>query len=195
MRTAFATASIVLAVLSAIPYIRSVLNGRTVPHQLTWLVFTIMNTMVLVSQFLEGGRESILISLVFTLGSATVLVLSWFKGTRGTSRFDLFLFGFAMFAMVAWALSRSNALAIWLTLIIDIAATAMTVLKVQAQPRSEDPLPWAIGTLAYVCSCLTLVGLPLGILYVRPIYGLLSEFAVVAAVFLYRPRISKSSLS
>lgn len=54
--------STVLAVYCTVPYIRSILAGRTKPHQFSWLVFTIMNGIVTVAQFLEGGTTSVLIS-------------------------------------------------------------------------------------------------------------------------------------
>ncbi len=186
-----AAVSTILAIYCGIPYIRSVLNGKTKPHQLSWAVFCIMNGMVFFAQYLAGGRKSTLISLTFFVYSFAIFVLSFKKGTRNTSKADKSLFAFALLAIVVWALTRNNALAIWLTLLIDLAATTMIVLKIRVHPSSEDPKSWFFGVLAYSFSCITLIDIHPGILYVRPIYGLLSDAAIVAAVYAYRGRRSQ----
>jgi hypothetical protein len=141
-----------------------------------------------VSQFLAGGRQSVLIALVFFISSTADFVLSLKYGTRNTSRWDRLLFGSALLTIVIWILTQSNVAAIWLTVLIDIAATAMIIFKIKAHPNSEDPYPWAILTVAHTFTCLTLFNKPFGILYVRPYYGLASGAAVVAAIWLSRRR-------
>lgn len=177
--------STLLAVISGIPYIDAVLKGRTRPHQLGWLVFTIMNGMVFFAQYLAGGRISTLISLTFFVYSVIIFLLSFSRGSKETSNSDKYLFVLALLAMFAWAITRNNDLAIWLTLIIDISATAMIILKVRISPDSEDPFPWLLGTIAYGFSCITLLGVNFGILYVRPIYGLVCDGVLVGAIYYF----------
>lgn len=179
--------STAIAIYCTIPYIIAILKGKTKPHQLSWLVFVIMNAIVFFSQYLEGGRQSILIALTFFIGSFIVFVLSWKYGTRDTSRWDKILFVFALTTIVLWLLTRSNAFAIWLTVLIDFAATTMMILKVRAEPRSEEPLPWLLAIVAYVFSCLSLAGTHDYILYVRPVFGgFVCDGALLLAILLYR---------
>ena len=187
--------STVLSIYCGIPYVRAILAHKTKPHQLSWLVFTIMNGIVFGSQFLAGGRRSVILSFVFFVGSFVNFVLSLKFGTRDTSRWDRTLFAFALITIVVWALTRSNSAAIWLTLVIDVAATAMMVLKLRAEPRSEDPHPWMLVTAAYVFTCLTLVGRPFGILYVRPLYGLACNSIFVGSIFYYRKRAKRQQVA
>ena len=183
--------STALAIYCTFPYIDAIVKGKTKPHQLTWLVFVIMNGIVLFSQYFSGGRESILISLIFFIGSLIILLLSLKYGLHDSSRWDRFLFLFALITIVIWYITRSNATAIWLTLIIDLAATSMTILKIKAQPYSEDPTAWSIASVAYIFTILTLWGKPLSILYVRPLYGLLGDVALVAFIYLWRKKSKK----
>jgi len=88
--------STVLGIYSTIPYVFAILKGKTKPHQLSWLVFVIMNGIVLFSQFLAGGRESILITLTFFIGSLIIFLLSLKYGVRESSRWDKTLFLFAL---------------------------------------------------------------------------------------------------
>lgn len=183
--------STVLAVCAGVPYIRSILNGKTKPHRLGWLVFTTLNGMVFFAQYLAGGRISTLVSLIFFIFSIVIFGLSIKRGTSKTSKADRYLFIFAMIAIVAWGISRNNELAIWLTLLIDVAATSMIILKIRKLPDSEAPLPWAIGGFAFVFSCITLIDVTPGILYVRPIYGLASQAVVTISIFYFRTRNQK----
>jgi hypothetical protein len=176
--------------VAVIPYGRSILRGRTKPHQFSWLILTLINIIVLVAQFLEGGRESILIYLVFSINCAGIFVLSLFKGVRNTSRWDWYLLAMALITCVVWAFTKNNVIALWLTVLIDIFATSMTLLKIRAEPGSEDPMPWFICTVAYIFTLLSLVGRPFGILYLRPYYGLCSV-TLIGGYTLYKLRRQK----
>ncbi len=178
--------STILAIYSTVPYVQAILKGKTKPHQLSWLVFVIMNGIVFLSQYLAGYSESVLISFTLFMGSGIILLLSLKRGVRDSSRWDRFLFGFALFTIVVWVLTKNNALAIWLTVVIDVAATSMIILKVKADPHSEDPYPWVVASIAYVFTLLTLSSVPLGILYVRPLYGLIGNVILIGCIYFWR---------
>lgn len=177
--------STALAIFSVVPYMRSIFKGETKPHQFSMLIFAIMNGVVFLSQFLEGGRSSIFLWLAFFVNSIIVLIVSIFKGTRDTSRYDRLLFVLSLITIALWALTRSNELAIWLTLVIDICPTTMILLKIRADPHSEAWFPWALVATAFVFSLLSLVKTPFGILYVRPIYGFLSTAIIPVAIYVF----------
>lgn len=177
--------STLLAIYCSVPYLQAIIKGRTKPHQFSWLIFVIMNGIVTSSQYLKGARASVLISLTFFIFSFIIFLLSLKYGSRDTSRFDKLLFGFSLATIVVWFLTKDAAIAIWLTVVIDIAATSMIILKIKGDPKSEDPYPWLLGSIAYIFTCLALIDKPFGVLYVRPIYGLLSDAAIVLAVYWY----------
>ena len=185
---ACAVISTVLAIYCTIPYMVSIVRGKTKPHQFTWLIFTLMNAIIMVSQFLEGARLSVIISVVFFVGSGIEWLLSLKYGVRDSSRYDRILLVLALATIVVWLLTRNNALAIWLIVLIDIFATTMLVLKLKKHPGSEPFWLWFIATVAFVFSVLSLTDKPLSILYVRPIYGVLSDVAVLAAILYFRPK-------
>ncbi len=180
-----------LAIFSIIPYLRAILKKTTKPHQFTWLVFFIMNGIVFFSQYFAGARESVLISCTFFIGSFLILLLSLKFGVRDSSKFDRVLFIFALLTIVLWFVTKSNSIAIWLTILIDLSATTMMVLKIKADPNSEDPFPWMVATFAYIFTCLTLVGQPLSVLYVRPVYGLMIDAALVLFIYTQRVKAKK----
>ena len=185
--------STILAVYCAIPYIISIIKGTTKPHQFSWLVFAIMNGIVFFSQFLEGGRGSVIVYGLFFIGSTINFLLSLKYGVRDTSKWDKLLFGFALLTIVVWLITRSNATAIWLTILIDVFATSMIILKLRAEPHTEAPLPWVLATAATGFGLLTLVGKPLSILYVRPTYGIVCNLILIAFIYYYRRNKTKET--
>jgi hypothetical protein len=185
---AAALISTVLACYCWVPYVRSVLRGDTRPHRLSWTVFLMMDAMVVGAQVLAGGRLSVLVSAVGFLFAAVITALAFWTHPAGpppkNGLADWTLFAGAVVAMGAWALTRSNTLAVWLTVAVDLFATAMIVMKVHREPGSEAVKPWAIGTAAYAFSCITLASVHPGILYVRPVYGLVADAALVGVLVL-----------
>jgi hypothetical protein len=145
-----------------------------------------MNGIVFISQFLEGGRGSIIVYGLFFVGSTINFLLSLKYGVRDSSKWDKMLFAFALATIVVWLLTRSNEIAIWLTVLIDIFATSMIILKLRAEPHSEAPWPWVLATAATGFGLLTLLGKPLSILYVRPTYGVVCNVILIGFIYYYR---------
>ena len=181
-----AALSVILSFYAVIPYLISIIHGKTKPHQLSWIIFTIMNGIIFLSQYLAGGRRSVLIALVAFIDNLAIVILSFRYGVRETSRWDKILFTAALVTILVWILTDSNATAIWLTVLIDIAASTILILKIRRYPESENLQAWSVVTVAYLCSTLTLSGKPLGILYVRPVYGFISDGAYAVAILYYR---------
>jgi hypothetical protein len=181
------------ALVTGLPYMRSIVRGKTQPHQYTWLVWAIMNAIVVVSQVLSGGLASVLVYMVYFVYSVINFVLALKYGVRDSSRFDRLLLGLSLATIVVWALTKSNLWAIWLSVLIDVCATGMLVLKIRTLPGTEPLRLWIISTMAFVFSCLTLAGKPFGILYIRPLYGVVSTAAIVVAILIYKPTGNKQA--
>jgi hypothetical protein len=184
--------STLCAIYVGLPYMRTIIRGETRPHQYTWLIYTIMDGIIVVSQYLAGGRLSVLAYFVYFIYAAVIFGLSLKYGVRNSSSYDRLLLGFALATIVLWALTRNNTLAIWLTVLIDSYATTMLILKVRKHPGSEPLYLWCIGSAALLFSSLSLLNKPLGILYVRPWYGFFSDVALVIAIALYQPKRKRS---
>jgi hypothetical protein len=147
--TASGVLSTAITVYCTVPYWRSILAGRTKPHQFTWIIFTVMNGIIATSQILAGASWSASISVTFTVGSAVNAALSFRYGMRDSSRHDRALFSAALLTIAVWILTKNNAVAIWLTVVIDVFATAMIVLKIRSDHTSEDPRPWVLASSAF----------------------------------------------
>jgi hypothetical protein len=186
--------SVILGIYAVIPYLVSIVKGKTKPHQMSWIIFTVMNFVIFLSQYLAGGRKSVLVFFVAFIDNLAILLLSIKYGVRDTSRWDRILFISAIVMIAIWVLSRNNALAIWLTVLIDLAASIILILKIKVDPKSENIQAWSVVTFAYLFSLLTLLGKPIGVLYVRPVWGVLSDGAYVVFIlyYIHKQKLSKS---
>lgn len=178
--------SVVLALYASIPYILSTIRGKTKPHQLTWIVFAILGTILTISQFMEGARASIMISVAFVISDLIIIALAFKYGVRNTSRYDKLLFSLCLAAIAAWVITQNNVLAILLVVLIDTLAVAMMILKIKAHPDSEAVFPWVVASAAWAFGCLALANTKFGIVYVWPFYVLLSDLVIVASIYYFR---------
>jgi hypothetical protein len=174
-----------------VPYVLSILSGKTKPHQFTWIIFSLVNGIIVVSQYIAGARLSDLIYLAFFIESLSYVALSFKYGVRNTSKYDLALFSLALLTIILWITTRNNLIAIFLSIAIDTLATTMLILKVHRYPGSEPLWLWGIGTISVTFNCLSLLVHPLGVIYIRPLYSFISDLAVVAAIYAFRPKSGK----
>lgn len=181
-----AVLSAILSFYAVIPYLHSIVKRETTPHQFSWLIFTIMNGIIFLSQYLAGGRKSVIVFFVAFLDNLAILVLSLKYGVRDTSKWDRILFASALITIVIWVLTKSNDLTIWLTVLIDIFASTILILKIRKDPYSENLQAWSVVTFAYFFSLLTLAGKHIGVLYVRPVWGVISDGAYAVLILYYR---------
>ncbi len=190
-----AALSVILGIYAVIPYLISIVKGKTKPHQMSWIIFTIMNFSIFLSQYLAGGRKSVLVFFVAFIDNLAILLLSIKYGVRDTSKWDRILFMSALIMIAIWIVTKNNALTIWLTVLIDLAASIILILKIKVDPTSENIQAWAVVTFAYFFSLLTLLDKPINILYVRPVWGILSDGAYVFFILYYLRKKNKLSCS
>jgi hypothetical protein len=179
-------ASVSLALCFIFPYLMSIRDGRTRPHQYSALVFTTMNGISVVSQFLAGGRISILLYMVFFTSNAITLAASFKYGMRDTSPMDRYLLTACLVTIVIWVATGSNATAVWLVLLISVLGEGILILKIRSNPHTEVLWLWGLSTIATTLNLMTIVGTPVSVLYVRPVYGMVSTVTFTLAILYYR---------
>jgi hypothetical protein len=126
------------------------------------------------------------------IDNLAILALSFKYGVRDTSRWDRILFVSAIVTIVIWILTRSNLTAIWLTVLIDLAASLILILKIRKDPGSENLQAWSVVTVAYFFSLLTLYNKPVGILDIRPAWGVISDGAYAVCIVYYKQKQSRA---
>lgn len=178
----------VLSVFAYIPYIKDTLAGRTQPQRASWLIWSVLSTIALVSQIHEGAGPSLLFAGVQVSCTVLIFALSSWVGTNNKLRHtDHLIFMAAGLGLVLWYFTNSAAYALAVTISISLLGGAATVLKTYRDPGSETCVTWLISFVASGFALLA-VGQLDPMLLAYPMYLLVLYGAILGALGLGRLR-------
>jgi hypothetical protein len=147
----------VLANLSFVPYLIDILNGKTRPHAVSWLIWSITQG-VGAAGLWYGGASLAAIGVSFTtLLVLIIFLLSFRHGTRKIYVTDAVVLSLAAFAIIAWAILDHPLWAILLASLVELLGFIPTYRKAYMEPASEHLPSW---TLYFIGMSLMLATLP-----------------------------------
>jgi uncharacterized protein with PQ loop repeat len=182
--------SAVIFLFGYLPYVISIVKGKSKPHPVTWMLFAILGGVALFFTVQAGARDTLpLVVLNFLLPlMIAVLSLKYWEG--GFSRFDYTCLGFSLLAILAYILFRNASFSITISILGDMLAYLPTLKKTYKDPSSEHPLTWALFALG--CGLSVVAAIPnfaYGIV-VYPAYLAISD--IVMVVLILRGRLKKA---
>lgn len=141
--------TVILAVISYIPYFRDMLSGKTKPHAFSWLIWAVLNGIAYIGLVLDkGGAGSW--PLGFTvLAMTAIFLVSLKKGEKDIRPFDWFCLIAAGLALIPWLLADSPLISIILITIIDLLGFMPTIRKVYKKPHEETLFTHVLSTIKY----------------------------------------------
>jgi hypothetical protein len=118
-KTILTIAGVGLTIFGPLPYIRDIIRGKTKPHTITWLIWTILVGSAFWIQVIGGGGLGSLV-LGFTAIMNLIILGFALRSTKQTvTKFDIFILFLALIAFIFWWLSNNPMLgAILLTLVL-----------------------------------------------------------------------------
>ncbi len=123
---------------SSIPYIKSILLGKTKPHFFTWLIWTISTAMVFCAQISDNagaGAWAVGFSVIIT---AFIAFLSYLKKSDIIiTRNDKFFLLLALSAIPVWYITANPLWFVILITVIDVIAYIPTLKKSYIKPFEE----------------------------------------------------------
>lgn len=148
-KAAIGIITVILAVISYIPYFRDMLSGKTKPHAFSWLIWAVLNGIAYVGQVHDkGGAGSW--PLGFTvLAMSAIFLLALQKGEKDIRPFDWFCLIAAGFALIPWLLANSPLVSIILVTIIDLLGFMPTIRKIYNKPHQETLFTHVLSTIKY----------------------------------------------
>lgn len=140
----FGYISAILMILSVIPYIRSILKGKTKPHRMTWLIWSILTIIALFSQWAKGGTWSLLLTAGDAIAIIIVFIFSFKYGVYGFRKIDIVSLVGAGASLLLWYFTKEPAFALFLIILVDLIGASLTVVKAWHNPETENWVGWAI---------------------------------------------------
>ena len=142
--------SAVVFTSSAIPYIVSIVRGKTVPHPVSWLLWAVLGAVTFYFSIKVGARETLPFAFFNFFNPCVIVLLSLRYWKGGFSRFDYLCLSCSLLAIVAYVLLRNAAFSLTVNLLGDAFAFLPTMRKTYLDPRSEDLLAWSLVTAGYL---------------------------------------------
>lgn len=134
----------VLFILSAIPYIKSILKGNTRPQRITWLIWTILVFIAFFSQLAKGATWSLLLTAGDAITIIIVFIFSIKYGVGGFKKLDILSLIGAGISLLLWYFTSEPATALFLVILIDLIGANLTIIKTWKNPETENWVGWAM---------------------------------------------------
>ncbi|OGE84246.1 MAG: hypothetical protein A3B23_00430 [Candidatus Colwellbacteria bacterium RIFCSPLOWO2_01_FULL_48_10] len=138
----------VLTIIEFVPYIYSIVKGKTKPERASWSIWALVTAIGLASFYSSGARETIWMLVAYVAATITVSLLSIRYGVGGWTKFDRYIIFSCALCLVVWWLTGSPLIALAMTITIDALAALPTIRKTYYHPESEDRLAWVISLSA-----------------------------------------------
>ncbi|NYZ73506.1 hypothetical protein H0O00_00010 [Candidatus Micrarchaeota archaeon] len=176
-------AAAVIATAAFIPYIRSVLKGKTRPNRATWFIWFVLGIIICASYWSVGARNTFWITL--PVGTVLTALLSIKYGVGGWTPFDRMCLLGAGFGLLLWWVSGIPFTALVIGILIDMIGYLPTMKKIWHDQGSEDRLTW---TMFFISSVLNVFALETWVFEIAifPLYVVVFNGAVMALLFFPR---------
>jgi hypothetical protein len=132
------------SILCVVPYIITILKGKTRPSRATWWIWFVLSSTISLSYYSTGATTTIWLPVCGGLGQLVVALLSLKYGEGGWSRFDrVCLMGVGISLLLWWGFNAPF-VALLCNLIIDLLGAMPTILKSYREPHKESLLTWSL---------------------------------------------------
>ena len=176
----------ILAFVSFIPYINSIIKGKTKPNRATFTIWSGVNIVTISSYIVSGARTTIFVGLVYTVLQIVVLILSLKRGMGGFNPFDIACLIGATIGITLWIITKNPHTALYLGIFSEVLGLIPTLKKSYLHPDTENTLSWSIAVVGSALNLFALTSWRPEI-SVYPIYFFIGDLLV--ALLLWRPAI------
>ena len=179
--------TLVLSLLSPIAYTKSMLRGKARPHRVTRVIVWLASIVGVLGVMHSSSTAGIIFAAIFFARASYLLVMSFIHGVGGATYLDKSCLVIGVVALIAYLVTKNGLLSISLGILADLIGYIPTFVKTWHHPDSEDPLFFAIESLASLLAVFAIWELRVDILF--PVYFFLCGLTVVLLV--YRKRLGR----
>lgn len=138
----------IFSLLGFIPYIITVLQGKTKPNRASWWIWASLGIVLAVSNYSAGARETMWLLIAYALCQLIIATLALRLGEGGWNSFDLTCMLGAGVSILLWWWFKSPLVAITISIAIDSLGALPTIKKTYHKPESEDFFSWLMFWMA-----------------------------------------------
>lgn len=172
----------ILAISGYIPYIISILRGKTKPDRATWLIWTIVGGILAFSYIATGDMKAIWLPLGYFLGPFITMLLSIRYGYSRWSKLDTVCVVIASVSLLPWLIAKDPIITLLINVFIDATGAIPTIVKTYKEPETEDFTAWIIFFTANTLELFAITEWSLSEIY--PIYLFVLAGTMVSLILL-----------
>lgn len=177
----------ILALSGYIPYIISILRGKTKPDRATWFIWAVIGGLLALSYTAEGDPKAIWLPIGYFLGPFITAILSIRYGYAVWSKLDTICMIAAGVSLIPWFLFKHAIATLIINVIIDASGAIPTLVKTYREPETEDFTAWFIFFIANTLQLFAITVWDLSEIY--PIY--LFFLALAMVLFILKGKLFK----
>lgn len=131
--------AIALTFFAFLPYIRSILRGKTRPHVFSWIIWGSTTFVVFLAQLSDDGGSGAWPIGVSGLITLVVAYLAWLKhADNSITKTDWAFFIAALTSLPLWYFTADPLWAVIVLTVVDLLGFGPTVRKASCQPYEEN---------------------------------------------------------
>ncbi len=154
--TIFGVLSVVIGIVSFLPYFRDIYRGLTKPHPFSWLIWGLLDSTVFAAQVVKGagaGSWATAVTLIFTF---IIAIISFGRGEKRITALDWWCFAGGILGIAAWVFTNDPLSAVILVTVTNAAAMIPTMRKSYFRPHEETMSMYALAVLKWIPALLAM---------------------------------------
>ncbi len=156
MKEALAFIAAGLAIAGNLPYIKDAFTKRVKPHPYTWLVWTIISTIVVFGQIAKGAGVGALPAAVALVFTVIIFLFSLQYGFKYVRKTDTYFLIVALLGLIPWFLFNNPTISVIIAVSIDLIAFVPTLQKTYLHPETETPILYGSNVLRHILTLFSL---------------------------------------
>jgi len=150
VKTILGIVAVIMTFVGYVPYISSIVKGKTKPHIYSWLVWSLDAFIIFILQITHGAGTGAFVTLAAGLMCSTVLVLTFIRKNKSaiTTTDTTFLI-FACIALAVWLFAKQPLISALLITLVDALGFIPTIRKSWIKPYSENITFYIIITIRF----------------------------------------------
>ena len=147
--TLFSLVACILSICGYIPYIVSILVGKTKPSRTSWLIWTVLSAILTYNCYLMGVGNAIYLMIVGFLGCFVITCLSFiYSSERDFVRSNYFYLVVAIAGSVSLIFLNSILISTMVCISINFIGLLRTIRNAYFNPSQQNKLSWLLFFLA-----------------------------------------------
>lgn len=181
----------VLAFVVHIPYIWGICHGKITTHLFTWVIWTLMTSIVLAAQIVSGAGPGAWSTAAVLVPCIIITILSLRYGEKNITRADWVMFLGGLAAIPVWRLTDDPLGAVVIVCCIDALAFGPTFRKSWIRPETENHHLYAINAGRHVIATAAIAQYSV-VTALYPVM-LVGMNALMWGMLMYRRRVARST--